>query len=252
MDKIIVVFLLLTMMFSLSTGVFAEKIDVKVNEVEEEKIEFPEENFDINFGGVKGNGGPVVSVIRLNIDELNEILAKENFAKFDEDLILFGFGGLGGSKKGSRCGFLGLEGKTIKNNDDTDELRKSVLNLNYGGFLYEKGVHQQKETNTDLALGAIMGSGNMELELFYDDPDSTMEGTITDPKSTNLKKEFVMIRPHLTLHQQIAGFVGLDLTLGYLLSYDFNENWISQEKVVNGPLDNFQAPTLDFKLSFGF
>jgi hypothetical protein len=220
---------------------------------ETNKLEFNYDDEDLN--NFIANGGSLIELLQLDLSELNKELVSiefndgTGFAKFDnENLIMYGGGGIIGFKNGSRWGGYGLSGKATSINGD----KKATLSINYGGFLYEKGLLVAKKTGTDLSCGLLMGGGSAELKLIYNDLGNDFSETISNGKMNILKKDFVLLEPKINLHQDLGSFVGFDLSYGYLLTHDFDETWKINDKVIDGPFSNFQAPSLTARLSFGF
>ena len=149
MKKILVAVILVFVLMMGSFSVLAADMEVNVNDEgttdqedpgEEIKIDFDEKDKDWGF---KGNGGPMLAGLMLDFSSLNKALESANnandnqFSTFDDDyMLLFGGGGVGGFKNGSRFGGYGAEGKLTT----TNGVYKSTLTINYGGFLYEKGI----------------------------------------------------------------------------------------------------------------
>ena len=111
--------------------------------------------------GFKGNGGPLLAYMQLDLAELNANLP-DGFAGLSSDMLLFGGGGLIGMKEGIRFGGYGYEGETSALGDDG---KKIILKLSYGGLLYEKGIFSTKDT--DIALGVVLGGGQAFLDMTY-------------------------------------------------------------------------------------
>ena len=249
MKKLSIFMVLVLALAVVSLPALAGEMKVKVNENETEENPAEEfenmEEMDIDMSGFKGNGGPQVGLLQLDLTEMNEILTKEGFGELEADMILFGGGGQGGLKKGPRFGGYGAEGKVTKSKGG----QTATLTINYGGFLYEHGIWANKKT--DIAVGALMGGGEAKLDLLYNTPKNFDEAVET-AQTTNLSKKFVSINPQITIHQQISTIIGLDLSAGYLLTYDFGETWKLGDISLDGPLSNFQAPNVNLRLTFGF
>lgn len=253
MKKMLIIIALILSFTLISSTVLAGEIKVNVNQENDDSkqakdsVKFDFDDEDIN--NVKGNGGPMIEFLQLDFDSLNQELINAGFGGFDDEpVILYGGGGLGGLKKGSRFGGYGLTGKLTTTNGS----KKATFNIEYGGFLYEKGVFVSQKSKTDLSFGLLMGGGSAELKLVYNNLDNDFSDVIASPQMNILKKDFILLKPNINLHQQLGAFVGLDLSYGYLITYDFGETWKIEENTINGPLDNLQAPSLNLRLSFGF
>ena len=234
------------------------KVNVEQNEkseksdVKDVKTDYDLEYEELNFNNFKANGGPVLGAIQFDLNQLNEIIETENFSPFSKNMVFFGSKGIIGSKKGSRLGFFDMEGSLKSVNTENEIYKKAILEMKYGGMLYERGIYVNSKTNTDISFSSMIGSGNMNLDLYYDKADSSFEGQINQASSNHFTKKFFLIAPGVTLHQKISSLVGLDLSLKYMLSYDFDKTWISQGQSLTGPMNDFYAPVLNLQMSFGF
>lgn len=247
--------LLLVLFFSLillSSPILAQDKaeETKIIVEEEGKIEVQEFHtirpVPQNINGFKGNGGPAVGMMQVDLSTLNNILEDLGFTPMNEDIITFGGGGLGGFKDGFRFGGIGMIGRTDSKNDDGERL---ILEISYGGFLFEQGIFASPMT--DLSIGGLVGGGVMLLNRIEKNPPNFNEA-IEKSHSTSLSKEFVMIQPTISLHQQLMAFIGLNITIGYIAAYDMGMDWDFFGTKIDGPLDFFHGPTATIRLSFGF
>lgn len=239
--------IVIALIFSLvifTCGTLAAEIEVQVNQNDP----FDEFNKFGNFQ-FKGNLGPQLESIQLDLSDLNEKLENEEFEPLKENMLLFGFGGIGGSKEGGRFGGYFVSGQEMSVNPEaTDgEPKKASLDIAYGGFIYEKALAVYN--SADISTGVLMGGGTAELNLMY---EKVGNFDLSKPDSKNFKKNYVLLQPKLNLHQQLSTAVGIDLSLGYLLTYDFGSNWKINGYSVSGPLGNFHTPTVNLRFSFGF
>ena len=235
----------------------AGEIQVNINQNDEDEKISEERDYNFNydkksFNGFKANGGPVLSLIQLDINELNENIKNQNFSPFSSEMILFGGKGIFGSKKGSSFGFNGMEGRLSSVSNANTYYRKAVLKMNYGGMLYEKGLYLNSKTNTDVAFSSFIGGGNMNLDLYYEKTAANFESQIAQANSNHFTKDFFLLAPGISINQKISSFVGLNMSLKYLLSYDFGESWKTQGQILTGPMRNFHSPMLNIQMSFGF
>lgn len=244
--RLVVLSLVLFLVFLSSTALAGE---IKVI-VEEEKmngdIQIQPDSFKQQTGGIKGNGGPSVGMMQVDLKELNQILVELGFEEMEEDIIIFGGGGLGGIKSGIRFGGVGMTGKQTTRNDDGDTIS---LEISYGGFLFEQGI--LAGAKTDLAIGGLFGGGIMHVNL-VEDFRGDFEEALRESHSTSLQKEFMMIEPRISLHQQLMAFIGLNISIGYIVGYDMGSDWDFFGSRIDGPLELIQGPTASIRLSFGF
>lgn len=211
--------------------------------IEIEKDNEPmDESFNFNFGSLKGNGGPMIGFLNLNFKELNEKLKESGFKSLSDQIILTGGGGLGGFKEGSRIGGYGLSGSVTSINND----QKASYSINYGGFLYEYGIYSDQ--NLDIAIGSLFGGGNQKIDLIYGEVNE-FPG---NPQRNIYESSFVVLEPRVNLHYQFASFMGIDLTAGYLYTYNQEGSWKAGKNEVDIPVDNISSLVYSLKFSFGF
>ncbi|WP_027338901.1 hypothetical protein [Halonatronum saccharophilum] len=270
--KIVVLFIVLSMLIVLSFSgedVWANEAneyvkviefneDDKVNNKESGKVirvggeEFladSDENFELEFvfDNFRANGGPMLGLLRLDLSSLNEVLTGDDakFKALSEDMILFGGGGVIGSREGSRIGGYGLSGKL----SSSDGEKRAALEINYGGFLYQKGLFATKRT--DIAFGALLGGGSTKLEMRHRRVDNA-EDVINHPAGSILESSFILFEPRVDLYYKLGGFTGVELGAGYLLTYNLSGEAEIFGTKVDDLVENFSGPTITAKFSFGF
>ncbi len=224
-----------------------EEIRIEAVEVDEEIIEL--NGFDFQFvsaSSIKANGGPMMGMLQLNIDEINDILVSAGFGELDDYIVLYGGGGIAGSRTGNRFGGYGLQGQVNSYNAE----KRANLSINYGGFLYEKGLFAFRMT--DLSAGFMLGKGTSVLELTYGEPSGSFEDNLDSALQNIFEKNYMVFEPKLTLNQKITSIVGLEISLGYLFTYDPNQSWVIAGRNVASPGGHFHGPNTIVKLSFGF
>ena len=237
--RIISLVLVITLVFSFSAVAQNNKVEVNPSDETE---------------NVRAGGGFSIGMINLDVSSLNNILQDAGFAKLDENVLMYGGGGIGGKKMGYRFGGLGTGGSLKSTNSNND--KKAVLDIGYGGFVVEKGIYSKDKI--DVAWSGLIGAGDMQLTLIHNEP-GPFEEVVTgvnqsnDPYSVTMTKSFFTIEPGINMHYQINDLVGLDLAAGYLFTFDMGEDWnIKDETVNDGPLSNISSPHLSVQLSFGF
>ncbi|MGM0507953.1 MAG: hypothetical protein ACQERZ_02140 [Fusobacteriota bacterium] len=221
---------------------------------ESRKIDVTDE---FEFNGNKnfvGNGGPLVGVMALDLNSLNNDLKKVGLPELTENeygdnnlMFMFGGGGIGGTFK-NRFGGYGASGKI----SNSKENQKVTLKFDYGGFIYEKGLFMIEKTKTNLSLGFLAGGGTASLHLIYDDIENDFITVINNPHTNVLTKEYLVFSPRLNIHQKLGAFIGVDFSAEYLLNFDMGESWTLDDEEVKGPLSNTQSPSFTARLSFGF
>lgn len=248
MRKLILVIILILSILTGGFSVMAEEIKVTINgeEISEDEISADHSVVFSDWGQFRFNSGLLLGMIQLDMAGLNDIMEEAGFAPFEQNLLMFGGGGLFGVRKGARLGGMGLAGKFSTTGPAP---KKATFELNYGGLIYEQGIFAAG--GTDIAVGALFGGGTAGLKVVHGSIDDLKDG-INNPIITPFRKDFVLIQPRLIIYQQISPLVGLSLELGYLLSYDFGETWKIDQQVVEGPLENLIAPVVNLGFSIGF
>lgn len=247
--SVLLVVLILSLIFTLSPLLAGENKVVEEEEKEQSSFDFNVESFRPS-NGLKGNGGPAIGMILLDLNEFNQILDSVGFRSMKEEVILFGGGGLGGFKGGARFGGIGMSGSNMVESKDDTCRDKIVLELNYGGFLFEQGIYASH--GTDVAIGGIIGGGSILVDRIGETPHD-FEEALGDLHSTSLQKDFILIKPMLSIHQQLMSFIGVSLSVGYLAAYDMGGEWdFYSTDVSPSPLEFVHGPTANLRLSFGF
>ena len=204
------------------------------------------EKTTIDPSNIRGGGGFKIGIIHLDLNQINSYLQNNGYTnQFDENIVMFGGGGIGGKKDGYRFGGYGMGGsqKVIGNGDE-----EAILTLGYGGFLLERGIYNKN--NMDIALHSLIGGGGMELEIVHNIPEDIEDG-IGSPHGSYLKKEFFAIQPGVNYHYQFVDNMGLDLSVGYLLTHDFGGEWNLGDHSVESNMENISGPTFNLQFSFG-
>ena len=200
---------------------------------------------------IRAGGGFAAGLMRADMSGLNDVLQDEGFADLSSTIFMLGGGGTGGSRDSHRFGGFGLGGSVESRQGN----QKAVLDVGFGGFLYEHGVHV--EDDFDLALGIMLGGGEKELSLTADHPDDFSQ-IVEDVaggnhNSVTMEKSFAAVQPQANLHYRLTNFLGLNFTAGYLLSHDLGSEWeVGGRAVADGPLSNFRGPNFRVRLSLGF
>ena len=254
MKKIVAAFICAFLLFSGGIiSVNAEEAPEDLPASESVELELEEEMVRQQAFGrdIRAGGGFAAGIMRADLSELNDILQAEGFADLSSTIFMMGGGGSGGSRRGHRFGGFGLGGSV----ESSEGQQKAILDVGFGGFLYEHGVYV--EDDIDLALGVMLGGGEKELSLIADHPDDfsqIVEDVAGDShNSVTMEKSFVALQPQANLHYRLTNFLGLNFTAGYLLSHDFGSKWeIADRPVDDGPLSNFRGANFRLGLNLGF
>lgn len=192
--------------------------------------------FDAPFGG---GIGYVPAWYIPNIDPINSQLNQIGMS----ELSTSGFYSSGiagflyiGFVKNLRIGGMGYGGSL----STSDENREVIYSLSGGGLTLEYTLPFIK--NLGVSVGAVIGAGNLELDIYQNAENFTWEGTweeLSDPNNISesfnrkLKNSYWMFTPTINLDYPIYRFVSLRLGAGYQLT--FADEWTADnDKPVSG------------------
>ena len=196
--------------------------------------------FDAPFGG---GIGYVPAWYIPNIDPINSQLNQIDMS----ELSTSGFYSSGiagylyvGFVKNLRIGGMGYGGSI----STSDENREIIYSLGGGGITIEYTLPFIK--NLGVSVGAAIGSGSLELDIYRSSGDFNWEATweeFSNPDSVagsfnrKLKNNYWMITPTLNLDYPIYRFVSLRLGVGYQIT--FADDWTADndQPVSNIPTD---------------
>lgn len=185
----------------------------------------------------RANGGPEISMLKLDLDDFNAILANNGYPALNEVVVLSGGGGIGGTKLGPRVGGYGSGGQVSSINAKGDEV---VLGMGMGGVVYEHGIYAQGKT--DIAIGTTFGGGGLSVKLTDGNTQTT----------ENYSKGFLIFEPRVNVHRQLSNTIGLEFIASYLFTYDFGSMWQIGVMSTVGPMRGAVGPHLGVRVTFGF
>jgi len=147
-----------------------------------------------------------------------------------------------GFVKNLRVGGMGYGGSLSSLQTIDNVNREVVYSLGGGGLTLEYTLPFIKDIG--VSVGAAIGSGSLELDIYRNSGDFTWEGTweeLSDPNipsesyNRKLKNSFWMITPSINLDYPIYRFVSLRLGVGYQLT--FADEWTADndQPVANVP-----------------
>ena len=198
--------------------------------------------FDAPFGG---GIGYVPAWYVPNIDPINTQLSANGMSELSSS----GFYSSGiagylyiGFVKNLRVGGMGYGGSLSSSQTIDNVNREVVYSLGGGGLTLEYTLPFIKDIG--VSVGAAIGSGSLELDIYRNSGDFTWEGTweeLSDPNipsesyNRKLKNSFWMITPSINLDYPIYRFVSLRLGVGYQLT--FADEWTADndQPVANVP-----------------
>ncbi len=192
--------------------------------------------FDAPFGG---GIGYVPAWYIPNIDPINNQLNQIGMPELSSS----GFYSSGiagflyvGFVKNLRIGGMGYGGSL----STSDGNREVIYSLGGGGVTFEYTLPFIK--NLGVSVGAVIGAGNLELDMYQSTENFTWEGTweaLSDPNinsdsfNRKLKNNYWMFTPTINLDYPIYRFVSLRLGAGYQVT--FADEWTADnDKPVSG------------------
>jgi hypothetical protein len=185
-----------------------------------------------------GFGGGGIAAFFPSLDGVNAFLSENGLAPLGEFLIGGGGGGRGGVIGGMSFGGMGWGvGATSTGLD-----RSAEFTVGAGGF--DLGLALGGDSNSVLALGAVLGGGASVLDLSFagvQPAHAQPQGIIPAPIDRMIGRAFAFVMPYVSMEAQIVSFVGLEVRIGYLVpivGFDFGD-------VVGIP-----APSLDLSGPF--
>jgi hypothetical protein len=200
--------------------------------------------FDAPFGG---GIGYVPAWYIPNIDPINVQLSEIGMTELSES----GFYSSGiagylyvGFVKNLRIGGMGYGGSVSSSQTIDDVNSEVVYSLGGGGLTLEYTLPFIKDLG--ISVGAAIGAGNLELDLYRNSGNFTWEetcGEFSNPDSATgsfnrkLKNSYWMFTPTINLDYPIYRFVSLRLGVGYQIT--FADDWTADndQPVANVPSD---------------
>ncbi len=188
--------------------------------------------FDAPFGGGIGYVPawyiPNIDPINVQLNEIgmSELSSSGFYSSGIAGYLYVGF------VKNLRIGGMGYGGSV----STSDENREVIYSLGGGGLTVEYTLPFIKDIG--VSVGAAIGTGSLELEIYRNSGDFTWEGT-WDPNvpsegyNRKLENSFWMISPTVNLDYPIYRFVSLRLGVGYQIA--FADEWTADnDQAVSG------------------
>ena len=196
--------------------------------------------FDAPFGGGIGYVPawyiPNVDPVNLQLNQIGmpELSTSGFYSSGIAGFLYVGF------VKNLRIGGMGFGGCLSTSQTLDDVNREVVYNLSGGGVTIEYTLPFVK--NLGVSVGAIIGAGSMELDLYRNSGDFSWGGMweeLNDPNQSsddyygNLRNHYWMFTPTINLDYPIYRFVSLRLGAGYQIT--FADEWTADNnKPVSG------------------
>jgi len=196
--------------------------------------------FDAPFGGGIGYVPawyiPNIDPINVQLNEIgmSELSSSGFYSSGIAGYLYVGF------VKNLRIGGMGYGGSL----STSDENREVIYSLGGGGVTLEYTLPFIKDLG--ISVGAAIGAGNLELDLYRNSGNFIWEGTwgeFSNPDSSTgsfnrkLKNSYWMFTPTINLDYPIYRFVSLRLGVGYQIT--FADDWTADndQPVANVPSD---------------
>jgi len=152
-----------------------------------------------------------------------------------------------GFVKNFRVGGMGFGGSLSSSQTIDNVNREVVYSLSGGGVTLEYTLPFIK--NVGVSVGAIIGAGSMDLELYRNSGDFSWEGMweeVSDPNISSdsyygkLRNHYWMFTPTVNLDYPVYRFVVLRLGVGY--QFSFADDWTADnDKPVSGIPSNLNS-----------
>lgn len=200
---------------------------------------FAETDSNTAYGG---GGGPMPSLLFLDLSDLNDATAAAGYPALKEVLFLIGGGGYGGEVSGLRMGGYGVGGMT----ESVRSERTVELEMNYGGLMIEKAVDTQSDLT--LVLGTMVGGGTADLRLVSYLPD-TFGDAVASPYVSSMSKDFFAVQPYVAFESQPLSWMWSRFQVGLL--WTLADDWTFEEAQFAGPPKALGGIIAQVMLRFG-
>ena len=197
---------------------------------------------DEDVGDWYGGGGPMPSLLFLDLEDLNAATASAGYPALREVLYLMGGGGYGGAINGVRIGGYGVGGKTEAVRDE----RSVEFEMNYGGVMIEKAVSTSADLT--LVLGSLVGGGSAGLSLVSYLPD-TFDDAVVSPFVSTMTKDFFAVQPYVAFEAQPLSWMWTRFQVGLL--WTLADAWTFEDAKFAGPPRSIGGIIAQVMVSFG-
>jgi hypothetical protein len=197
---------------------------------------------DSQSSGFFGGGGPMPTLLFLNLEDLNSAIIDVGYPQFNQVLFANGGGGYGGELDGLRIGGFGLGGNTLT----TSGTRTASFDIAYGGMMIEKAV--RSDTDFTVVLGALFGYGGLNLRFVNALPE-TFEDAVANPFVSSMSKDFYVVQPYIAFESKLFSWMSARFQLGFL--WTLADQWTFEEAEFAGPPRTLGGLTASLILRFG-
>jgi hypothetical protein len=189
-----------------------------------------------------GGGGPMPTLLFLDLEDLNGAITDGGYPQLTEILFANGGGGYGGMLDGFRIGGYGLGGDTSA----VSGSRSVTLNMEYGGLLMENAVSNNDDFT--VVVGTLLGLGSLDLHFVIEAPE-TFEEAIANPFISSISKDFYAVHPYIAFEAKPLSWMWTRFQVGYL--WTLAGDWSFEEAEFTGPPRSLGGLTLGIMIRFG-
>jgi len=207
-----------------------------------ESAELGEFAADAPSGLFVGGGGPMPTLMFLDLDDLNAAITSAGYPQLNQVLFANGGGGYGGQLDGLRIGGFGLGGNTLSDSGS----RSVSFDLAYGGMMVEKAVSSDDEFT--VVLGTLLGFGGLDLRFISDLPE-TFEDAVANPYVSSMSKEFYAVQPYVAFESKPFSWMWARFQLGFL--WTLTDDWCFEGAEFSGPPRTLGGLTASLMIRFG-
>jgi hypothetical protein len=197
---------------------------------------------DAPSGLFVGGGGPMPTLMFLDLDDLNAAITSAGYPQINQVLFANGGGGYGGKLDGLRIGGYGFGGNTRSDSGS----RSVSFDLAYGGMMVEKAVSSDDEFT--VVLGTLLGFGSLDLRFISGIPDTFAEA-VANPFVSSMSKEFYAVQPYVAFESKPFSWMWVRFQLGFL--WTLADQWTFEDAEFAGPPRTLGGLTASLMLRFG-
>jgi len=189
-----------------------------------------------------GGGGPMPSILFLDLGELNAAITAAGYPRISEVLFTMGGSGYGGWSDGVRFGGVGGSGATTSINGE----RSVRFGLETYGLLVEKVA--ASDSGLTIALGTVLGGGSLDLRLIDRFPDS-FEDAVGAPYVASMTKGFYALQPYIAFEARPLHWMATRFQVGFL--WALTDRWTFEEVEFSGPPRTLTGLVASLTVHFG-
>ncbi len=189
-----------------------------------------------------GGGGPMPSILFLNLGELNAVVTAAGYPRISEVLFTMGGSGYGGWGDGIRFGGMGANGAVTSTSDE----RSVRFGIETYGFLVEKAT--ASDSGLTIVLGTILGGGSLDLRLIDRFPDS-FEDAVGAPYVASMSKGFYALQPYIAFEARPLSWLATRFQVGFL--WALTDPWAFEEIEFSGPPRTLTGLVASLTVQFG-